>query len=600
MGTWKILEQIKQSKVLEPYINHIRFPYYRNLEPNLIIKFDFPITAIVGQNGTNKSSILRAIYGCPKDYSVGNFWFSTEIDPIKDEKGKPRFIYSYYQPEAKRYVEVMKKRVKYINRLTKRENPDYWEPSRPQLSDDMEKMPNIDLGMAGREKTRWKLMEKNVVFMDFRSEISAYDKFFYHGDLKQTLRNNTKQDFIRNKSIHIKTAIEKNLKTKPMYAAKKEHIFSNINFPVEQVKFISNILGREYSEIRLLKHKFFKLVGSTIILSSRSLKYSEAFAGSGEFAVATLVHKICSADKKSLIILDEPEVSLHPGAQERLVWFLMEMIKKNKHQIIIGTHSPFIIKHLPKTAIKTLFLDPTTNSIKAIQETPAEEAFFHLEISQENKKVIFVEDRLAEQIVHKALKSLGQAIHETFEVKYLPGGANTLLKSILPAHAKTGTKGPLFLMDGDQRGDVEVKDSSDLKYCTDDDLSGMIKSVLGCDLPIETDSGTEETKKDQIRRARIKILRYCENNLKYLPGDNPEQFIWENMSYSIDRHRDKLDSAHDYKDKFKKLCELELAKAPYEKVNSEEIFQQQARCLATVEEDRLSELSSEIKSYIES
>ena len=93
---YTVLERLRKYKKLEPYINYIRFPSYKNLDQDLRIDFDFPLTAIVGQNGTNKSSVLRAIYGCPDGYSVGNFWFSTDIDPISDSS-RSRYIYSYFQ-----------------------------------------------------------------------------------------------------------------------------------------------------------------------------------------------------------------------------------------------------------------------------------------------------------------------------------------------------------------------------------------------------------------------------------------------------------------------------------------------------------------------
>jgi hypothetical protein len=57
------LKAMLAARKFDPYISHIRFPHYKNLAPDLKIDFDFPITALVGPNGTNKSSILRAIQG---------------------------------------------------------------------------------------------------------------------------------------------------------------------------------------------------------------------------------------------------------------------------------------------------------------------------------------------------------------------------------------------------------------------------------------------------------------------------------------------------------------------------------------------------------
>jgi predicted ATPase len=89
------------------------------------------------------------------------------------------------------------------------------------------------------------------------------------------------------------------------------------------------------------------------------MSYTEAFAGSGEFAVVRLVVALAGAQPGSLILLDEPEVSLHPGAQERLMSFLYVRVKKLKHQAVLATHSPGIIRWLPPEAIKVLVVDGT-------------------------------------------------------------------------------------------------------------------------------------------------------------------------------------------------------------------------------------------------
>ena len=76
-----------KSKKLEPYIRYIRFPQYKNLAADTRVDFTYPISALVGANGTNKSSILRALYGAPGYNNLGNYWFSTSTDPITDGFG---------------------------------------------------------------------------------------------------------------------------------------------------------------------------------------------------------------------------------------------------------------------------------------------------------------------------------------------------------------------------------------------------------------------------------------------------------------------------------------------------------------------------------
>lgn len=90
---------------------------------------------MVGENGCNKSSIIRALYGAPANKSLGDYWFESKIDTIREEEKTPScFIYGYIYPLEDKVVEVLKTRVH------NKDNPDYWEPSRPIVQYGMEKI----------------------------------------------------------------------------------------------------------------------------------------------------------------------------------------------------------------------------------------------------------------------------------------------------------------------------------------------------------------------------------------------------------------------------------------------------------------------------
>lgn len=90
------LQRIRDKGLHTTYIEHIRYPRFRNLDDNSQINFNFPITFLVGKNGGGKSSTLQSLYGCPQGYSLGDYWFTTELDPIKEFKNERNcFIYGY-------------------------------------------------------------------------------------------------------------------------------------------------------------------------------------------------------------------------------------------------------------------------------------------------------------------------------------------------------------------------------------------------------------------------------------------------------------------------------------------------------------------------
>lgn len=67
------LTQLRNKKIHRKYIKYIRYPFFRNLEENTKIDFNFPITFLVGKNGGGKSSTLQSLYGAPLNYSLGNY-----------------------------------------------------------------------------------------------------------------------------------------------------------------------------------------------------------------------------------------------------------------------------------------------------------------------------------------------------------------------------------------------------------------------------------------------------------------------------------------------------------------------------------------------
>ena len=60
------INKMYQDGKFKKYISNIYFPFYKNFEEFSKMDFNFPLTVIVGKNGSGKSSILHALYGCPK------------------------------------------------------------------------------------------------------------------------------------------------------------------------------------------------------------------------------------------------------------------------------------------------------------------------------------------------------------------------------------------------------------------------------------------------------------------------------------------------------------------------------------------------------
>ena len=591
------LQGAMKGKNYEPFIRHIRFPHFKNLTPYLRIDFKFPITAIVGPNGTNKSSVLRAIACCPHFKNLSEYWFETDVDPIDESGGRPRYIFGYIDPHSRNTVEVIQTR---ISRPGKGE---VWEPSRPLKSDGIDLLPPLPIGkkIPGRKGTRWDGITKKVVVLDFRSEISAFDKILYHGDAAENLRGKQNKDILRQRSKLLRKVIGEGLKTFKPFKGREEQVFANELLSDKAVKQISHIIGKEYSEIRLIEHSLFENRSHTAILQSKGITYSEAFAGSGEFAVIMLVYKIMKTEERSLIVLDEPEVSLHPGAQIKLMEFLFQEALERHHQIFIGTHSKLIIDRLPPEAITLLQPNPATHKITAQENIKPSEAFFHLGQIPANKKKIFVEDPLAFELVRKALRILGEGAFNQFEVIWYPGGAPSIFSKCMTGLFQAKDDASYFFLDGDRTPVNEVVHPDKIPEADHEKLKESILNFTGVSagkLVFSENGGNDPNLAEHRKTLERDFLIYAIKTTNFLPSKTPEEFVWEHMTKD---HMTKECEDLPAKDKYVRLTRLEKGLMEGEQISAPAILETQVRRLATISNDNPSivALSEQLRRLVE-
>jgi predicted ATP-dependent endonuclease of OLD family len=375
-------------------------------------------------------------------------------------------------------------------------------------------------------KKRFSPIDKNVIYLDFRSELSAFDKFFHFLNFSSKTHK-TKQDFLRFYSNKLKEAFD-NDTIISYYGPNRNK--SKITLTTPETKIVSEILRKEFDTIEIIEHNLFKNWGISIRLKQTKINYSEAFAGSGETAIVILVHKIFNAPNESLILLDEPETSLHSGAQKRLMSFLLEQCIKKKHQIVISTHSPFLIDNMPSESIKVFSTLSSSGKFIINNNRSYKEAFHELEIENTHRKIILVEDKTAKILIDKILENLGKAIQDIFDIRYLPGGAddiNQRLTTIMEISANT-----YVLFDGDQKklaSPIDLSSTPPNEQDTSAKLKKLIISQTGCDIKFYLDGGNQPKalKEQQTLTLAKKYLNFYKKNILYLPLQIPEDIVWD-------------------------------------------------------------------------
>ncbi|MGV1035263.1 MAG: ATP-dependent nuclease [Microbacteriaceae bacterium] len=583
MTDFESLESFLDAKICEPFIRSIRFPRFKNLSSGTRIDFEYPITALVGPNGTNKSSILRALEACPENRDISDHWFDTPLDNIQtDETAKNvgRYIHAYQTPSGL-LAEVIKMRVWKESR-----GEDYFETAKPRLRDGMQPMPdNVDPSdKLLRGKTRWRPIDKNVVYLDFRQELPAYDIFMSFNWSQKDNTAGAKKKKVRQRSSHVKAAL---------FELRPEHEFYGKNRILEPAEMLTDdelaavgkILDRKYKSIRLVKHNYFGVEGYTASLETDRRTYSEAYAGSGEFAAVMLVKAISRASAKSLILLDEPETSLHPAAQRELMKFVAEKCVEHNHQVVLATHAPAIITDLPNKAIKLVDINPVTGSVDVVaQEASPAEAFIRIGADYAPRTIV-VEDSLAMEFVLRVARSKGDDFLNSIRVIPIPGGVEKLKRLVAPVQAQLGSEA-ILLMDGDQRPEIPLRPPSSVAPA---ELATELMKLNINDGVLLRDGGSGDPEA-QLAKARETTYEWVFNHVGYLPTQlSPDALLMELLSETC--------APKDAKRKWVEKTHSALGYSSTESVSAEDILNQQKQALATIDPShpQLIELRQEVE-----
>ncbi|MEO1641361.1 MAG: AAA family ATPase [Pseudomonadota bacterium] len=119
-------------------------------------------------------------------------------------------------------------------------------------------------------------------------------------------------------------------------------------------EWASRILGNTYDDV------FFQGVANATrqaelgMARRNGATYSENNMGFGEGRVIHTIRLLESCPAQSLVVLEEPETSLHEFAQYEFARYLLDVSARRGHQIVLSTHSSAIINAIPPEGRKLL------------------------------------------------------------------------------------------------------------------------------------------------------------------------------------------------------------------------------------------------------
>jgi predicted ATPase len=524
-----IIEDLYKKDIIRNKLKELKINCFRSFEKETIINFDFPLTVFIGINGSGKTTALKLLKTLQPHRTPDDYFFETVFD--KEIKEEYSFSYTY---DNKTVVNIKKKHFGWI--LTDgysgfKSNKDVKE----YLNNNNFKKPKIALND-----------------IQFKTLIGAFDKNIFFDNSAKSLNREQKNDYAVRTARKIKQSIETNSgKTKKK---KKVEEFSKA-----ELEDLNYILGKSYENIKIIEHKYYNGTWGITILFNEGKEYSEANAGSGEFIIANVINKINKTPKKSLLLLDEPELSLHPGAQKRFMQFIFKKIVDKKLQVIISTHSPEIIKKLPNKCIKNFIIN-SNNKFQIEQNVDSLRAFNNIEYSVDRKNII-VEDILAKNILLHILEE--EKYENIFEINYYPGGAESIKTLLVTTFSKVDISNRYIIFDGDKY----MKDVVDFSEVLETNKTFKfykreLKEVTNVNystIKWGVDGNRGKSNKTQKIALIKKYLNFYRSNVFFLPGEIPEDIIFD-IEYvkQVFSHLDlsMLDDINNSKEKFHKISEL--------------------------------------------
>lgn len=254
------------------------------------------------------------------------------------------------------------------------------------------------------------------------------------------------------------------------------------------IEKISYILGGEYQNCfnGLRNKKTYR------IIKRNNIEYPSIAMGAGEQRLLTILERIFSAPRYSLILIDELDLTLHTQALNRLIDILNDKAKEKHLQIVFTTHRENItiredinIRHIHGTGNKTFCFEGINNACMDI-----------ITGVSEKKIKIFVEDLFSKSIINSI--AIGLKIQRYCEVQTFGDICNGFTIASAKAVENKDIDNILVVLDGD-------------KYTTQEEKESQLNSRFSGNTKYE----------DEVRKLALTLITEYASKEK----ESPERFV---------------------------------------------------------------------------
>ena len=157
--------------------------------------------------------------------------------------------------------------------------------------------------------------------------------------------------------------------------------------------YLSHILEQQFNITAVAK-----VNDKDVFNYTNSFEYSSFNTATGEDVLTRILIDIIEAKEKSLILIDEIEMGLHPKVQRRLMDVIRDISRNDKKQFIITSHSSTILDTVsPESRI---FIEKShTSEYKSINNISVSAALTKMDAKSFPLIDLYCEDKLAKKII---------------------------------------------------------------------------------------------------------------------------------------------------------------------------------------------------------
>jgi predicted ATPase len=289
------------------------------------IDFNFPIVAIVGENGAGKSTVIQAAA-------------------------------SVFQPPDRRLY-----------------------PTEFFMDTPWERVENAEVKFSVREGNASRIESIRKLTERWRGYSHRPERYVNYIDLSRVQPILARVGYLRLANPQLKEDVSDEWET-------------------NRVKRLSQVMGRQYDRARM---------ATTVLDSKRAVPIlhrsgsavSGFHQGAGETTIAELLQ--VQVNQTALVLIDEIETSLHPRVQRRVIRWLADQCRQLDLQIILTTHSPYVLSELPPEARVYLMNEGDQRSVV----TGVSPEFAMTKMDEENHPEcdLFVEDERSGTLLREIL-----------------------------------------------------------------------------------------------------------------------------------------------------------------------------------------------------